>query len=83
MFDALRNMNDLMQKGAPTTMKEHSFQQTYSSDLKEAGRYVQAFESSGNVKDLNQAWEIYCSVSRIILKNPAKNHIFLGFQKAA
>ncbi|CCD61569.1 Target of rapamycin homolog [Caenorhabditis elegans] len=62
MFDALRNMNDLMQKGAPTTMKEHSFQQTYSSDLKEAGRYVQAFESSGNVKDLNQAWEIYCSV---------------------
>lgn len=62
MFDALRNMNEMMQKGAPTTMKEHSFQQTYSTDLKEAGQYVQAFESSGNVKDLNQAWEIYCSV---------------------
>ncbi|EGT60375.1 hypothetical protein CAEBREN_03943 [Caenorhabditis brenneri] len=62
MFDALKNMNTLMQKGPPTTMKEHSFQQTYSADLKEAGQYVQAFESSQNVKDLNQAWEIYCSV---------------------
>ncbi|UMM14075.1 hypothetical protein L5515_002037 [Caenorhabditis briggsae] len=62
MFDALRNMNEMMQKGAPTTMKEHSFQQTYSADLKEAGQYVIAFESSGNVKDLNQAWEIYCAV---------------------
>uniref|UniRef100_A0A8R1HG24 non-specific serine/threonine protein kinase n=1 Tax=Caenorhabditis japonica TaxID=281687 RepID=A0A8R1HG24_CAEJA len=62
MFDALREMNEVMQKGPPTTMKEHSFTQTYSADLKEAGQYVLAFDKSGNVKDLNQAWDIYCAV---------------------
>ncbi|CAI2299504.1 unnamed protein product [Caenorhabditis sp. 36 PRJEB53466] len=62
MFAALRDMNESMQKGSPTTMKELSFHQTYMSELKEAGQYVLAFEKSGNVKDLNQAWEIYCAV---------------------
>ncbi|CAB3408784.1 unnamed protein product [Caenorhabditis bovis] len=62
MFETLRNLNTMMGCSVPKTMKEQSFTQTYLADLKEAARYCMAFERSGNVKDLNQSWEIYCQV---------------------
>ncbi|CAI5438055.1 unnamed protein product [Caenorhabditis angaria] len=62
MYEALKDLPKNVVQGTPKTMKEHSFNQTYQSDLLEAQRYCHAYECEHNIKDLNQAWEIYCQI---------------------
>lgn len=51
---------------APETMNEIAFYQGYMSDLQEAFSWMQRFNETGNIADINLAWDIYYSIFRRI-----------------
>ena len=55
----------MLEKG-PQTLKETSFQQAYGNDLNEAKKWCSRYKLSGNIRDLNQAWDLYYQVFRRI-----------------
>ena len=57
----MQPLHAMMDKG-PETMKEVSFEQSYGRELKEAHEWCKRYHKSGNVKDLNQAWDLYYKV---------------------
>ncbi|KAJ1521597.1 hypothetical protein ONE63_003248 [Megalurothrips usitatus] len=65
MFEALDPLHAMLERG-PQTLKETSFNQAYSRDLMEAQDWCQRYKVSGNVRDLNQAWDLYYHVFRRI-----------------
>ncbi|EJW73217.1 hypothetical protein WUBG_15877 [Wuchereria bancrofti] len=65
MFDLLKPLHDLIDRGA-TTLKEQSFKQTYENELKEAWNACRCYLRSQNAKELNQAWDLYYIVFRKI-----------------
>ncbi|MFH4981854.1 hypothetical protein AB6A40_008563 [Gnathostoma spinigerum] len=65
MFNLLEPLHEMVDRGA-TTMKEQSFKQTYDNELKEAWSACRGYARSQNVKELNQAWDLYYSVFRKI-----------------
>ena len=65
MLAKLEPLHELMEAG-PQTLKEISFVQSYGNDLTEAKRWCQRYKSSGNLRELNQAWELYYHVFRRI-----------------
>ncbi|XP_046427062.1 serine/threonine-protein kinase mTOR [Neodiprion fabricii] len=65
MFDTLEPLHAMLERG-PQTLKETSFNQTYGRDLMEAKEWCHRYKMSGNVKDLNQAWDLYYHVFRKI-----------------
>lgn len=65
MFDTLEPLHAMLERG-PQTLKETSFNQTYGRDLMEAKEWCHRYKLSGNVKDLNQAWDLYYHVFRKI-----------------
>jgi FKBP12-rapamycin complex-associated protein len=50
----------------PETMNEIAFYQGYQSDLQEAFAWMQRFNETGNIADINLAWDIYYSIFRRI-----------------
>lgn len=52
----------LLQKG-PETLRETSFVQSFGHDLQAAREHCRRFRMSGEVSELNQAWDIYYLVS--------------------
>lgn len=67
MFKVLDPLHQKLEKG-PETLKEISFNHAYGRDLAEASEWCKKFQSTTNVKDLTQAWELYYHVFRRISK---------------
>ncbi|XP_065842793.1 serine/threonine-protein kinase mTOR-like [Oscarella lobularis] len=67
MFAVLEPLHSMMERG-PQTLKESSFQQAYGRDLAEAHEWCKKYKRSQNLKDLNQAWDLYYTVFRRISK---------------
>ncbi|GAB6019044.1 hypothetical protein CHUAL_000671 [Chamberlinius hualienensis] len=67
MLASLEPLHEMMQRGAQT-LKEISFTQLYGTELNDAQSFCIKFQRSGNVKELNQAWDIYYHVFRRISK---------------
>nr|ALE20544.1 mTOR [Leptinotarsa decemlineata] len=65
MLRILEPLHAMMQRG-PETLKETSFNQAYGRDLGEAHEWCQRYRISGNIRDLNQAWDLYYHVFRRI-----------------
>uniref|UniRef100_A0A182MSJ1 Serine/threonine-protein kinase TOR n=1 Tax=Anopheles culicifacies TaxID=139723 RepID=A0A182MSJ1_9DIPT len=65
MFATLEPLHGMLQRG-PQTLKESSFNQAYGRDLAEAQEWCKSYKSTKNVRDLNQAWDIYYHVFRRI-----------------
>lgn len=65
MFDTLEPLHAMLERG-PQTLKETSFNQAYGRDLMEAQDWCHRYKVSGNVRDLNQAWDLYYHVFRRI-----------------
>ena len=65
MLAKLEPLHEMMEAG-PQTLKEISFVQSYGNDLNEAKRWCQKYKTSGNLRELNQAWELYYHVFRRI-----------------
>nr|CAD7572023.1 unnamed protein product [Timema californicum] len=65
MFDTLGPLHEMLERG-PQTLKETSFNQAYGRDLMEAQEWCHRYKVSGNVRDLNQAWDLYYHVFRRI-----------------
>lgn len=65
MFQTLQPLHELLEKG-PETLREISFAQAFGRDLKEAQDWCAQYDSSKDVNDLNQAWDLYYQVFRRI-----------------
>ncbi|KAJ2945766.1 hypothetical protein O0L34_g608 [Tuta absoluta] len=65
MFKTLEPLHAMLERG-PQTLKEVSFNTAYGRDLNEAQEWCNRFKESGQVKDLNQAWDLYYHVFRRI-----------------
>merc|ERR1719219_224998 len=65
MFATLEPLHAMLDKG-PQTLKETSFVQAYGNDLTEAQKYCKRYKVSNNIRDLNQAWDLYYHVFRRI-----------------
>lgn len=65
MFDTLEPLHAMLERG-PQTLKETSFNQAYGRDLTEAQQWCQNYKLKKNLRDLNQAWDLYYHVFRRI-----------------
>jgi FKBP12-rapamycin complex-associated protein len=65
MLETLEPLHAMMDRG-PETLKEQSFNQAYGRDLNEALEWCNRYKLSGNIRDLNQAWDLYYHVFRRI-----------------
>ena len=65
MFQTLGPLHELLERG-PETLREISFAQAFGRDLKEAQDWCHQYETSRDVNDLNQAWDLYYQVFRRI-----------------
>lgn len=67
MFNTLAPLHDLLDKG-PETLREISFAQTFGRDLQEAREWCYTYKTTGDVGDLNHAWDLYYQVFRRIAR---------------
>ncbi|EPX74347.1 phosphatidylinositol kinase Tor2 [Schizosaccharomyces octosporus yFS286] len=67
MFAVLRPLHEMLERG-PETLREISFQQAFGRDLIEARDCCIRFEQTGDISDLNQAWDLYYQVFKKIRK---------------
>jgi phosphatidylinositol kinase/protein kinase (PI-3 family) len=67
MFQTLAPLHEMMADG-PQTLREVSFMQNYGRDLQEAYEWCQKYKRFNKESDLNQAWDLYCSVFRLVNK---------------
>ncbi|XP_013189748.2 serine/threonine-protein kinase mTOR [Amyelois transitella] len=65
MFKTLEPLHAMLERG-PQTTKEVSFSSQYGRDLNDALEWCNRFKESGQVRDLNQAWDLYYHVFRRI-----------------
>jgi serine/threonine-protein kinase mTOR len=65
MFDTLEPLHKMLDLG-PQTLKETAFSQAYGRDLTEALKWCELYKKSLNIRDLNQAWDLYYHVFRRI-----------------
>jgi FKBP12-rapamycin complex-associated protein len=65
MFATLAPLHEMLDRG-PETLRETSFAQAFGRDLKEAHDWCRQYETSKDVNDLNQAWDLYYQVFRRI-----------------
>jgi FKBP12-rapamycin complex-associated protein len=67
MFTTLQPLHAMLDKGAET-LREISFIQSFGRELQEARDWCNTFRTSGEVGDLNQAWDLYYQVFRKIAR---------------
>jgi len=65
MFDVLAPLHDMLEAG-PSTLREISFIQSFGRDLHEAREWCRTYQRTGDVGDLNQAWDVYYQVFKKI-----------------
>ncbi|RPB03684.1 FAT-domain-containing protein [Choiromyces venosus 120613-1] len=79
MFKTLEPLHDMLERG-PETLREISFHQAFGRDLHEAKECCSAYKRTGEVGDLNQAWDLYYQVFRKITKQlPQLNSLDLQY----
>ncbi|KAF2843628.1 phosphatidylinositol 3-kinase tor2 [Patellaria atrata CBS 101060] len=67
MFNVLAPLHAMLDEG-PQTLREISFIQGFGRELQEARDWCQTFRNSGEVGDINQAWDLYYQVFRKIAR---------------
>lgn len=67
MLGILEPLHTMMERG-PQTLKEISFNQAYGRELVEAHEWCIRYKKTGNIRDLNQAWDLYYFVFRRITR---------------
>lgn len=65
MFAQFEPLHEMLEKG-PETLREVSFHQAHARDLNEARNWGRKYQKSGEVGDLNQAWDLYYKVMRTL-----------------
>jgi FKBP12-rapamycin complex-associated protein len=79
MFSILAPLHDMLDRG-PETLREISFAQTFGRDLQEAREWCYTYKQSGDVGDINQAWDLYYQVFRRIQRQlPQLNSLELAY----
>lgn len=79
MFATLEPLHEMLEKG-PETLREISFHQAFGRDLHDARDWCNTFRRTGDVGDLNQAWDLYYQVFRKISKQlPQLNSLDLQY----
>jgi FKBP12-rapamycin complex-associated protein len=79
MFATLAPLHDMLDQG-PETLREISFAQTFGRDLQEAREWCFTYRQSGDVSDINQAWDLYYQVFRRIARQlPQLNNLELAY----
>ncbi|CAD6506377.1 BgTH12-07303 [Blumeria graminis f. sp. triticale] len=79
MFATLAPLHDMLDKG-PETLREISFAQTFGRDLQEAREWCNTYRTTGDVSDINQAWDLYYQVFRRIARQlPQLNNLELAY----
>lgn len=79
MFATLAPLHDMLDQG-PETLREVSFSQTFGRDLQEAREWCFTYRQSGDVGDINQAWDLYYQVFRRISRQlPQLNALELTY----
>ncbi|PHH64484.1 hypothetical protein CDD81_4559 [Ophiocordyceps australis] len=67
MFATLEPLHHLLERG-PETLREISFAQAFGRDLNEAHEWCLQYQTTKDVNDLNQAWDLYYQVFRRIAR---------------
>ena len=67
MLETLEPLHDMLRKGAET-LREISFIQSFGRDLAEARDWCEAYKSTQEIGDLNQAWDLYYGVFKRIAR---------------
>ncbi|KAI9827848.1 MAG: phosphatidylinositol kinase- protein kinase tor1 [Thelocarpon impressellum] len=67
MFATLAPLHEMLDKG-PETLREISFCQAFGRDLQEARDWCTTYRRTGEVGDLNSAWDLYYQVFRRITR---------------
>lgn len=67
MLATLEPLHAMLRKG-PETLREISFIQSFGRDLNEARDWCEAWKSSNEIGDLNQAWDLYYGVFKRIAR---------------
>lgn len=67
MIEILNQLHELLDNG-PETLREISFQNAYGRDLKMAHKWIKKYQSTNDVSNINQAWDIYYGIFRKISK---------------
>ncbi|KAH8586165.1 phosphatidylinositol 3-kinase-like protein tor2 [Bisporella sp. PMI_857] len=79
MFATLAPLHEMLDNG-PETLREISFAQTFGRDLQEAREWCMTYRESGDVGDINQAWDLYYQVFRRITRQlPQLNNLELAY----
>ncbi|KAF2167776.1 hypothetical protein M409DRAFT_21926 [Zasmidium cellare ATCC 36951] len=65
MLATLEPLHETLRKG-PETLREISFIQSFGRDLNEARDWCEAYKSTQEIGDLNQAWDLYYGVFKRI-----------------
>ncbi len=79
MFATLAPLHEMLDQG-PETLREISFAQTFGRDLQEAREWCYTYRQSGDVGDINQAWDLYYQVFRRIARQlPQLNNLELAY----
>ncbi|KKF92485.1 Phosphatidylinositol 3-kinase tor2 [Ceratocystis platani] len=67
MLATLQPLHELLEKG-PETLREVSFHQAFGRDLADARDWCRQWETSRDLNDINQAWDLYYQVFRRIIR---------------
>lgn len=79
MLRTLEPLHKMLDEG-PETLREISFIQSFGRDLAEARDWCNNFKRSGEVGDLNQAWDLYYGVfKRIARQLPQLSNLELTY----
>ncbi|KAF8421355.1 armadillo-type protein [Terfezia claveryi] len=68
MLKALEPLHEMLERVSPETLREISFHQAFGRDLHDARDWCNTYRRTGEVGDLNQAWDLYYQVFRKIAK---------------
>ncbi|KAF1821278.1 TOR1 phosphatidylinositol 3-kinase [Dissoconium aciculare CBS 342.82] len=67
MMATLEPLHAMLRNG-PETLREISFIQSFGRDLNEARDWCEAWKTTGEIGDLNQAWDLYYGVFKRIAR---------------
>ena len=67
MLETLKPLHEMLQKG-PETLREISFIQSFGRDLNEAREWCEAYKTTNEIGDLNQAWDLYYGVFKRLVR---------------
>lgn len=65
MLGVLNPLHEMLDKG-PETLREISFIQSFGRELHEAHDWCKKYKHSGDIGDLNQAWDVYYQIFKKI-----------------